>query len=174
MAAEIRAANPADADRLSRLGRATFTETFGHLYNPSDLSAFLDASHSEATYRSLFDRGDYGIWIATVDGEDAGYCVAGPNGLPAPGAPENAGELARLYFLKPYQKIGLGGRMLDLALAWLDERYDRIFLSVYAENFAAQQLYRRRGFVKVHDYFYMVGEHADPEWIMERNPAPGR
>jgi len=159
---------------LSRLGCHTFTETFGHLYKASDLSAFLDASHSEARYRELFAGGEHGIWIATVDGEDAGYCVAGPNGLPAPGAPENAGELARLYFLLAYQRMGLGGRMLDIALEWLEERYDRIFLSVYAENFAAQQLYRRRGFVKVHDYFYMVGEHADPEWIMELKPGPGR
>ena len=42
----IRRATPADADVLSSLSRTCFTQTFGHLYDPTDLEAFLDEAYS--------------------------------------------------------------------------------------------------------------------------------
>ena len=53
MQALIRRATPADAATLVALGTFTFIETFGHLYTPEDLQAFLDESHSEAAYAAL-------------------------------------------------------------------------------------------------------------------------
>lgn len=165
----IRLAAPADAPVLSALGAKTFTETFGHLYRPEDLAAFLDKSHSAAVYEKLLADPFSALWLAEGDdGAALGYGVAGPCTLPVPDMPPRAGELARLYLLKGAQGSGLGTRLLDLALEWLDAQFEHVYLSVYSENFGAQRLYTRHGFVKVCDYFYMVGDHADPEWIMHR------
>ena len=41
----FRNAAPSDAKALAELGRRSFVETFGHLYSPEDLTAFLD-NHS--------------------------------------------------------------------------------------------------------------------------------
>jgi ribosomal protein S18 acetylase RimI-like enzyme len=81
--------------------------------------------------------------------------------------PENSGELSRLYLRKSAQGGGLGARLLETALEFLRDRFEHVYLSVYAENTVAQRLYGRYGFVKVHDYFYRVGDHLDPEWIMK-------
>ncbi|MEQ8751584.1 MAG: GNAT family N-acetyltransferase, partial [Amphiplicatus sp.] len=110
----------------------------------------------------------WAIWIAEQDGVPFGYSVAGPCTLPVPDMPESAGELSRLYLLKQSQGSGEGGRLLKVTLDWLEERFKHVYLSVYSENYGAQRLYARHGFEKICDYFYMVGEHADPEWIMER------
>jgi hypothetical protein len=59
----IRRALPADAAALAAIGRATFTETFGHLYPPQDLAAFLKADHTEA--RTASDLADPGSWSDT-------------------------------------------------------------------------------------------------------------
>lgn len=164
----IRQAGPDDADALAALGAETFIATFGHLYQKKDLDAFLKKNHAPDTYRRLAADPDHGIWIAeTGSGEAVGYAVAGPCGLPVPDMPPRSGELARLYLKKGAQGGGVGARLLSTALEFLTGRFDRVFLSVYAENFGAQRLYERFGFVKVHDYLYMVGDHADPEWIME-------
>ncbi len=37
-----RTATPADAAALARLGDDSFTQTFGHLYDPADLALFLE------------------------------------------------------------------------------------------------------------------------------------
>ena len=57
---------------------------------------------------------------------------------------------------------------MDIAISWLDARFDHLYVGVYSENFRAQELYRRYGFEKVGEYRFMVGNHADLEWIMRR------
>lgn len=164
----IRLASRADTGILSKIGRATFIETFGHLYAADDLEKFLSRHHSEEAYSGLFNDDLVSIWIAeNQQGECVGYCVAGPCGLPVPDMPASSGELLRLYLSQKYQKAGAGSALLARALDFLKRNFDHIYLSVYAENNKAQALYRRYGFEKILDYFYMVGDQADPEWIME-------
>jgi ribosomal protein S18 acetylase RimI-like enzyme len=164
---DIRLARRDDAPTLASLGEKAFTQAFGHMYRPEDLAPHLRKNHSREVYESLLADDRWGLWLAESDGAAIGYCAAGPCSLPVPDMPANAGELARVYVLKSHQGDGLGRRMLTIALDWMRPRFDHIYLSVYTENFTAQRLYERFGFVKVHDYFYTVGNHADPEWIME-------
>lgn len=161
------------ADPLSALGRETFIQAFGHLYRREDLNAFLEESHSTACYRQLIADPQCRVWIAKDAQKDIGgplvaYAVARPCTLPVEDMPARSGELARLYLLKQYQGEGLGQRLLDRALDWLESCFDHTYLSVYAENFGAMRLYERHGFEKVSAYSFMVGNHADPEFIMKR------
>lgn len=153
---------------LSALGAETFTATFGHLYSKENLEKFLRKGHSVEAYRTLARDPESGVWIAEDEaGTPIGYAVAGPCTLPVPDLPPNSGELARLYLRPEAKGTGLGARLLEIALDFLQDRFDHIYLSVYRDNTVAQRLYQRYGFVKIHDYFYMVGDHADPEFIME-------
>ncbi|MEK7264884.1 MAG: GNAT family N-acetyltransferase [Pseudomonadota bacterium] len=168
MNAEIRLALEEDAQTLALLGAETFIATFGHLYGEKDLNYFLEKNHTAGAYAALLRDPEYGLWLAvSPSGEAIGYAVAGPCSLPVPDCPANAGELSRLYLKKGVQGGGIGAKLLEAALDFLRDRFDHIYLSVYAENAVAQRLYHRFGFVKIHDYFYMVGDHSDPEWIME-------
>ena len=65
--------------------------------------------------------------------------------------------------MKSAQGTGIGSRLLETALEFLRTRFDHIYLSVNSENVREQKLCSRYGFVKIHDYFYMVGEDADPQ-----------
>ncbi len=161
--------DPALAVTLADLGAATFSRTFGHLYKPEDVRLFLTEKHSAKTYRDLIIDNQSAVWLARDPGGEAvGYAVAGPCRLPAPDMPDNSGELLRLYVSEAARGAGLGQRLLGHVLAWLEARYDPIYLSVYSQNHGAQRLYKRYGFEKVHDYLFMVGNHADPEFIMKR------
>lgn len=164
----IRPASSDDAEALSAVGRATFTETFGHLYKPEDLSAFLKTSHSPAAYRRGLAEGGAGWLVLSEDGPVVGYAMVGPCGLPVDPMPPRAGELSRLYLTRAVQGGGRGTKLLAIALEWLEQRFDHVYLSVYSENLGAQRLYARHGFTKVADYKYMVGQHADDEFIYYR------
>ena len=157
---------------LSALGAESFCETFGDLYRPEDLNAFLREHHSPDCYRRLIADPERAVWTATTqEGETAAYASAGPCGLPVENPPARSGELLRLYVLGRFQGAALGRRLLKTALDWLEGRFDAVYLSVYAENHGAQRLYARHGFEKVGEYCFMVGEHADPEYIMKRRRA---
>jgi len=165
----IRMATIDDMTDLARLGSDTFTEAFGHLYAPEDLETFLAEQHSQDAYRAVLRNPEMRVWVArTNDGHAVGFASAGPCHLPVPDMPPRSGELVRLYVLKSHQGSGLGVSLLEQVLDFLEARYDHIYLSVYSENIGAQRLYLRYGFEKIHDYHFMVGSHADEEFVMQR------
>lgn len=159
------------APNLSTLGRDTFFETFGHLYKREDLDMFLSENHSEENYSHLISSPEIGVWVARAKDEMlAGYMVVGPCGLPVPNMPENSGELKRLYVQGAHQGQGVGEALLQYGLDWMEQNFTNQYLSVYAHNHGAQRFYGRYGFEKIYEYHFMVGNHADPEFIMERKP----
>jgi len=163
------------APALASLAEETFIQSFGYLYKQEDLNLFLQKYHTAGDYREHIADPASSVWLAREEaGKAVGYIVTGPCRLPAPNMPENSGELLRFYILDEYQGKGLGKRMLGLAVDWLEENYAHHYLSVYAENHGAQRLYEYFGFEKIHKYMYMVGNQADPEFIMKRrNPSGG-
>jgi ribosomal protein S18 acetylase RimI-like enzyme len=168
----IRRAGPADAEALSRIGAATFTETFAHLYPPEDLAAFLPYAYGlERTRADLADP-TRALWIVEAGDRVVGYALAGPCDLPHPEVTATCGELKRLYLLREFQGGGTGGRLLEETLAWLgSQQRQTLWIGVWSENHGAQRLYGRLGFEKVGEYGFPVGKTIDREFILRRGPA---
>ncbi|ATQ43720.1 GNAT family N-acetyltransferase [Caulobacter mirabilis] len=165
----IRRATLDDADALSRIGAETFTETFGHMYPPQDLAAFLPEAYGpERTRRDLADPAK-ASWLVEADGVVVGYATAGPCDLPHAEVTSACGELKRLYVLKAHQGGGTGSRLLAETLGWLEKDGPRpLWIGVWSENYGAQRLYGRMGFEKVGEYDFVVGETRDHEFILRR------
>lgn len=169
----IRRATQADAAVLAELGAATFVETFGHLYSPRDLQAFLDESHTVQAYAKVLANPAYALWLAERDGRAIGYAQAGPCGLPHPDVHAEDGELKRLYLRADAQNGGVGRLLFQQALDWLERDGPRtLWLSVWSENLGAQRFYERQGFGFVAEYEFPVGEQRDREF-MYRRPRQG-
>ena len=166
----IRRAGAADAETLARLGRETFTDTFAHLYPLHDLVAFVATSHTPERYAAWTTDPAFGLWIAERDGKAVGHALAGPSHLPHPAVTAGCGELWRIYVRKETQGSGLGGRLLTLALDWLQTPGRRLWIGVWSENFGAQRLYARYGFERVGQYRFQVGETFDDDFILCRPP----
>ena len=85
----IRRATPADAEALSDLSRTCFTQTFGHLYAPSDLDAFLDEAYSPTVLRAELNDPERATWLLFEQSADDAACgVLTPtdhSGTPEPG-----------------------------------------------------------------------------------------
>lgn len=160
-----RAATAADAAGLAELGQRSFTETFGHLYDPADLAAFL-ASHSEERWREELGDPAFAVQVAETEGRMAAYAKLGPPSLPfEPGGP--CTELRQLYVLKPWQGAGVAAALMEWVLAEARARgADELYLSVFTDNHRARRFYERYGFRFVQTYAFMVGNHADEDHIL--------
>ncbi len=171
----IRRALPGDALNLANLARDTFVETFGYLYRPEDLGAFLETSQSVAAYAPLLNDARVGIWVAE-DPHQAlvGFLTAGPCKLPAPHRETAAGEIRQLYLRAAVQREGLGTRLLRLAIDWLAAQgHSPLYVGVWSGNLGAQRLYARYGFEKVGEYDFPVGNQLDREFILrQRKTTP--
>ena len=169
----IRRATLDDAQALAEVGAATFIESFGHLYVPADLQAFLAESHSVAAYAAALTDTDYALWVAERNGRVIGYAQAGACGLPHEEVAGGDGELKRLYLLQSEHNGGIGAALLEQALAWLERDGPRtLWISVWSENSGAQRFYGRRGFHFVAEYDFIVGQQRDREFMYRRLPGP--
>jgi len=166
----IRRAQAADAVPLAALAGTTFADTFGHLYPPEDLAAFITHYQSVETYARVLADPDVGVWLADVDDNDCvGFVSAGRCKLPVQDMHPGAGVIRQLYVLNAFQKHGLGSRLLQVALTWLDERkFEPLYVGVWSENHGAQRLYERYGFSKCGEYEFPVGNTRDREFILSR------
>ena len=165
----IRRAGPSDAGALAAIGRATFSETFAHLYPPEDLASFLAEAHGVARARADLANPAKAAWLVEAGGEVIGYALAGPCKLPHAEATPACGELDRIYILAGHRGDGLGSRLLAETLAWLEKDGPRrLWIGVWSENLGARRLYARHGFELVGTYKFAVGRSLDHELIMRR------
>ena len=160
-----RDARPGDAARMVQLGRRSFTETFGHLYTPKNLSAFL-LSHNEDGWRGELSDPAFAVRVAEAEGELVAYAKIGPPSLPF----EQRGaaiELRQFYVLKPWQGQGIADELMQWVLAEARGRgADELYLSVFTDNHRARRFYERYGFRFVAPYTFMVGSHEDEDHIL--------
>lgn len=168
--ATIRRATPDDASTLADLGAAAFSETFGHLYPPEDLQAFLVQSHSVDAWTGILADSQRAAWVATLaDASSIGFMVVGACKLPIENCEPAAGEIQQLYVLAPHHNLRLGSRLMDLGLKWLAAQgRTPLYIGVWSENFGAQRFYGRYGFEKVGEYGFVVGKTIDREFILKR------
>lgn len=160
------------AATLPRLMRTTFSETFGHLYAPSDLEAYLSRAYDPGVLRAELADLRVRMWIVEDGGVAVAYAQAGPCGLPHPDALPSHYELQRIYVRRSHQGRGLGRRLMDVALAWAVDPAPGftgpLWVGVYSDNTRAQALYSSYGFHKAGEYEFIVGAARDREFIFRR------
>lgn len=160
-----RDATPADSALMAEIGRRTFAETFGHLYSPENLAAFL-ATHNESNWRAEILDPVYSVRIVEADGEPIAYAKIGPPSLPfEPRGPSV--ELRQIYVLDPWQGRGIAQELMAWAIAEAKARGARdLYLSVFVDNRRARRFYERYGFTFVGTYAFMVGDHEDEDHVL--------
>lgn len=164
MSVTLRRAGPEDAATLVDIGRRSFTETFGHLYTPENLAAFLEG-HNEAQWAAEIADPAYAVLLAEEGGVAAGYAKLAPPKLPVP-VREGSVELRQFYILAPWHGSGLARRMMGAVIEEARVRgAPEITLSVFVDNHRAQAFYKRYGFEDIGRYAFMVGSHEDEDRI---------
>ena len=165
----IRRAGSADAETLAALGAATFLETFGHLYAPQDLQAYLAQAYDlDRTRADLADPAK-ASWLVEADGVAIGNALAGSCLLFFVVGLSVCDELMWLFFLLAWQMGGFGARLFGEVMAWLQAGGPRaVWIGVWSENYGAQRFYARHGFEKAGEYDFHVGAQIDLEFIFRR------
>jgi ribosomal protein S18 acetylase RimI-like enzyme len=174
MAPLVRAARIEEVEALAALKLATFRETFvdgfAIPYPPDDLAAFEADSYGPAKVAAELADPGHATWIAEAGGQLLAYAHVGPCKLPHPDALPQAGELYQIYVRQEAQGLGLGKRLLGIALENLARvRPGPVWLGVWSDNHRAQAVYAAQGFAKVGEYRFPVGRWEDEEYIFRRD-----
>lgn len=170
MSITLRVATPKDAEALANIGRKTFIQTFGHLYSPDNLNAYLDGNFSSAIQKEELSQKDQFHMLVESAGVVIGFSKAGPNKLPVQNPLQPAYELQRIYVLPEYAGQGVGEKLIAANMDFFKKQgAEGIYVGVWENNLRAQQFYRKHGFQVIGNYNFMVGHHSDNELIMQYN-----
>ena len=166
----IRRATVDDAAALAQTAHTTFVETFGHLYPPEDLQAYVAKAFAVEHCRGKLADQSIAVWFAMIGADElAGFIVAGSCKLPVENLEPTAGEVQQLYVQSKHQNLRIGTHLMDTALTWLaSTAHAPLYVGVWSENFGAHRLYARYGFHKVGEYDFPVGKTIDREFILKR------
>ncbi|MDE1916647.1 MAG: GNAT family N-acetyltransferase [Sphingomonadales bacterium] len=176
----IRLARAQDLAALSALKLICFRETFGPEgfdipYPADDIARFeVDAYGLAKVSAELADRRECTWVVEDETGALVAYARVAPCKLPHDDVRDDDLELCQLYLRRSAQGAGLGKRLLDHALSWMEQRRPRsLWLGVWQGNLRAQHVYAGRGFAIVGDYRFAVGQWRDEEFIMRKRLARG-
>lgn len=153
-----------DAAALAAFAEATFVDTFGHLYPPEDLAAFVAAKYPPRVLAGELADPHTRYRLALRGAAIVGYCKMGSVDMEID-APD-ALELHRLYVAPAVKGQGVAQALMDEALAWARGKGAKaMLLSVWENNARAQAFYRRYGFEHIGEHKFMVGKVADRDFI---------
>lgn len=162
----VQLATPADAEAIAAFAEASFKQTFGHLYDPADLAAFLADWNPPARVRAQIAGADHDIALVRgADGAMLGFIKMGPVDfdLPPDQPGDDAVELHQLYVAEAAKGTGVAAALMDWGIEWARARASILYLSVFIDNERAQAFYRRYGFVDVGRNAFRVGNHIDED-----------
>ncbi len=165
----LRPATLEDTAPLAKLGRESFCAKFEHLYDPKDLSAFLEQVYSVKSVKEEIAGPECIHRLAEDESGLIGYCkMRVPSWYEDDSDAKNPIALGQLYTAPGKTGLGIGAALMEWAMALArDEGHDAIQLSVWSENYGAQRFYERYGFNKIADIYFMVGNHRDDEFLYE-------
>jgi len=157
---QIRRAEPNDAVTIALLGRITFAETFGYLYQEhrDDLRVYLDGTFAVAKIRRSLEQPQNAYWLGSIAGLPVSYVkVKYPSATPLFDQSEIM-QLQKIYVLQEFLGQGIGKLLLQAVLTHAGSlQVTTIWLDVLKENTRAVRFYEQQGFTVAGDDTYTIG-----------------
>ncbi len=137
----VRAATRGDADAVQRVARDAWHAAYGEFIDADRLDETVDAWYDpDRVGAEDIDNPDRPFFVAVVGGDVAGFVEAAPGD-------GGVAHLYRIYVAPDNWNRGIGSALLERIEQALRERgFDRLVLSVFAENTVGVQFYESSGF----------------------------
>lgn len=169
--AKISRAHVGDAAIIALLGRLTFVETFGYLFDEhkNDLGEYLDRTFNVSKITASITKSENTFWLAKWNELPIGYAKFKHGSTTASFPQENVGQLQKIYVLEQFLFRGVGALLLKEVLAYAQGRETEIvWLAVLAANTTAIGFYEKHGLSKAAPDSYAIGEQTFEFALMSR------
>jgi ribosomal protein S18 acetylase RimI-like enzyme len=177
MVITIRAALVGDAPLLSRLGAATFRDTFESENTPDDMAGYIaDAFTPERQAAEITDPAGI-VLLAEHHAASGAAELVGYAHLVAQGAPPTVQgpapiELKRLYVARQWHGRRVAQALMDAAINAARARgAQTLWLGVWERNPRAVAFYVKYGFVRVGEHIFALGGDLQTDWLFARPVA---
>lgn len=166
----IRIATLEDVSNVAYLGKKTFGQSFGYLFNDSkDLTDYLDHTFSIEKLQKSIVKPSNIYWIVFYEDSAVGYAKIQLD-APSEFIPfSQVCKLQKLYILQEYGSNGIGARLHQLIFNKAITHYSQyIWLSVLKSNERATAFYKRDNYKIVGEHPFRIGKQDFDFWVMSK------
>jgi ribosomal protein S18 acetylase RimI-like enzyme len=168
----IRRAVVGDAEALSRLGAATFRDTFERDNTPGDMQLYLARAFTPERQAAEIADPASTLLVAENHAESPGAELVGYAHLVSGQAPDPVTgpaplEIKRLYVSRAWHGKGVAQALMDAAIDAARTRGAKtLWLGVWERNPRAVAFYAKYGFERVGEQTFVLGTDTQTDWLL--------
>ena len=165
---EIQKVTLNDIDRLQKIGRQTFYETFSAGNSEENMTKYLAEGFSIEKLTTELSDNNAEFYFATLDDNVIGYLKLNFGQSQTELQDDKGLEIERIYVLKDFHGKSVGQILYDKAIEDAKlKNSDFVWLGVWEENPRAINFYKKNSFVEFDKHIFKLGNDEQTDIMMK-------
>ena len=166
----IKEAELHDIEKLQKIGRQTFFETFSESNSEENMQKYLDEGFSIEKLTTELTDTNAEFYFAILDEEVIGYLKLNFGDSQTELKDNKALEIERIYVSKEFHGKSVGQLLYDKAIEVAKQKnVNYVWLGVWEENPRAISFYKKNGFVEFDKHIFKLGNEEQIDIMMKLN-----
>ena len=159
-----------DIEKLQKIGRQTFFETFSESNSEENMQKYLDEGFSIEKLTTELTDSNAEFYFAVLDEEVIGYLKLNFGDSQTELKDNKALEIERIYVSKEFHGKSVGQLLYDKAIEVAKQKNaNYVWLGVWEENPRAISFYKKNGFVEFDKHIFKLGNDEQIDIMMKLN-----
>ena len=159
-----------DIEKLQKIGRQTFFETFSESNSEENMQNYLDEGFSIEKLTTELTNTNAEFFFAVRDAEVIGYLKLNFGDSQTELNDNKALEIERIYVSKEFHGKSVGQLLYDKAIEVAKQKnVNYVWLGVWEENPRAISFYKKNGFVEFDKHIFKLGNDEQIDIMMKLN-----
>lgn len=157
-----------DLERLQKIARQTFQETFSASNSEENMKTYLREGFSTEKLTAELNDKNASFYFAILDQEIIGYLKLNIGEAQTEFRDLKALEIERIYVLDEFQGKKVGQLLFAKALEVAKQKnMDYIWLGVWEKNLKAISFYQKNGFIAFDTHIFKLGDDEQIDIMMK-------
>ena len=157
-----------DLEKLQKIGRKTFEETFSESNSEENMGKYLEEGFSKEKLTAELKNKDSEFYFALLNDEVIGYLKVNFGESQTELKDSKALEIERIYVSKEFHGKSVGQILYDKAIEIAKRKAtEYVWLGVWEENPRAISFYKKNGFVEFDKHIFRLGDDEQTDIMMK-------
>lgn len=157
----------ADIEKLQKIAKQTFFETFAASNSEADMQKYLDEKFTMVILTAEVTNPDSQFYFALLNNDVIGYLKLNQGKAQTESQDFNALEIERIYVLTAYHGKKIGQYLYEKALEIAQKcKVEYLWLGVWEHNPRAINFYSKNGFVEFDKHIFKLGNDEQTDIMM--------
>jgi ribosomal protein S18 acetylase RimI-like enzyme len=170
MTLHYRICNIKDLEKLADISRTTFDDAFRAQNTEENMKVYMDSAFSRDKLIKELENEESEFFFAYLKDSIIGYFKINTGQAQTEIHDKSSLELERFYLLKDFIGKDFGKQMLKKVINLAGKKNLKyIWLGVWEKNYRALKFYRKNGFTKFGEHFFIMGKDKQIDHLMKLN-----